>query len=260
MIRKSMMPALILVTVVGAGSPCGAADAQKTAELKAGTKLQVTLVTSIDSSKAKAGEWFVAETAAPVMYGPYTLIPTGSKVHGVVDEAARQGIAAGRAGRVRIVFDRIETPDGRVIPISAGIKKDLDTAKAINKIGGSVGEHIGERELRGGGAGGVFLPLKIARAARKGEEFMNKDKDVVIPVGTPLTLGLKETTPVPMDDATAAKISDDEWRKAGEAYRAGVRDADASKTLRGAIREQFGTIREPIRDTRRGLLRGDGGE
>lgn len=240
-----------------------AEGAGRTAELKAGTAIQVTLIDAIDSHQSKAGDRFGAEITAPVMYGRYAVVPAGSKIYGVVDEASSPVKKLAQPATVRIVFDRIETPDGRVIPVHAGIHKDVDAAKAINKLGGSVGEHLGERELQGGGAGGVLLPLRIAKAARKAEEFKNKEKDVVIPSGTPLTLALKDTTPVPLDAAAYAGVSDADWAKAGEEHRAQQVSRPAPEppaTLRGALREQIGTVREPIRERRRELLRGEAAE
>jgi hypothetical protein len=227
----------------------------RTAELAEGTTIETKLLTGLDSSRAQSGEWFSAEVVSPVMYGQYTLIPAGSKVHGVVDEAAQPALKLAQPATVRIAFDRIETPDGRVIAVHAGLRKDVDAAKAINKLGGSVGTHLGEQELRGGRTGGVFLPLKIARAARKGEEFMNKDANVVIPAGTPLTLVLKDTTPVPLDAATSAGISDSEWTKAGEEYHAQMKSQAEPVKLRGALRQQIRTIRQPVVEERRGILR-----
>lgn len=239
----------------------------RTAELKAGTPIEIALTDTIDSRQAKAGDRFGAEITAPVMYGRYAVIPAGSKIYGVVDEASSPVKKLSQPAGVRLVFDRIETPDGRVIPVNARIHKDIDAAKAINKAGGAVGEHLAERQIGGGGAGGVLLPLKIAKAARKAEEFKNKEKDVVIPSGTPLTLALKDTTPVPLDAAAYAGVTDADWAKAAEEHRAqpvqpaSQPSAEQPSTLRGALRQQIRSVREPIREERRGLLRGEtGGE
>lgn len=239
------------------------AASERTAELKAGTTFDVALLDALDSRTAKAGDRFSAEITSPVMYGDCMVIPPKSTIHGVVDEAASAVMKLAQPGTVRIVFDRIETPDGRVIPVHAGIHKEFDAAKAANKLGGAVGEHFGEQELQARGAGGVLLPLRIAKAARKAEEFKNKQKDVVIPAGTPLTLALKDTTPVPLDAATAAGVTDADWARAGTLYRAQAAARPSSEPpvrLRGAIREQIGAVREPIREQRRELLRGETGE
>ena len=73
----------------------------------------------------------------------------------------------------------------------------------------------------------------------------------------PLTLVLKEMTPVPRDEATSAGVPEDDWRKAGEECRADMRAGGAPESLRGAAREERGTIRRSLLDTRRELLSGD---
>lgn len=265
--RFGSMLALCAAVMLSSCVSVRAQGAQRSAELKAGTPIQIALTDTIDSHRAKTGDRFAAEITSPVMYGRYAVIPAGSKIYGVVDQAASPVKKLSQPAGVRLVFDRIETPDGRVIPVNARIHKDFDAAKAINKAGGAVGEHLAERQIGGGGAGGVLLPLKIAKAARKAEEFKNKEKDVVIPSGTPFTLSLNDATAVPVDAAAYAGVSDADWAKAREEHLAqpaqpAARPAEEQPaTLRGALRQRIRSVREPIREERRGILRGEtGGE
>ena len=144
----------------------------------------------------RQGEWFKSELVEPVMDGARTVIPKGSIVHGVVDEVKPVKMKIMKA-KGEIVFDRIKTPDGRVIPIHAGIHNGFDAVGALNKAGGAVGKQVANQALESV-TQGLIMPLLIAGKARKAIEFAQKDRNVVLPAGSILEIALKDPATVPL--------------------------------------------------------------
>jgi len=86
--------------------------AQKAAQIL----IPVTLTTSLDSKKRKAGDEVIVKTAAAVHLVDGTVIPRGEKVVGHVSEAkARSG--GDPESLLAIVFDKVNLPGGKTLVI-----------------------------------------------------------------------------------------------------------------------------------------------
>lgn len=85
----------------------------------AGVTFPVTLSTSISTDVAKPGDHVQAMLNQPIQLGN-GVVPAGSVVLGTVSEA-REGGFLGRAGMLGVKFNRLRTPNGQEVPISAHI-------------------------------------------------------------------------------------------------------------------------------------------
>lgn len=164
--------------------------------LPAGTKMVIRLEKTLSSQTSNPGEWFKSVLVEPVLSGTATVIPKGSTVYGVIDEVKGVKLKVIKA-KIEIVFDRIETPTGKVIPINAQIHKDFDAVGALKKAGGSVGESVGEKALETA-TQGLITPLLIYKKGRSAIEFARKDRNVVMPEGTILQIALREPATIPV--------------------------------------------------------------
>ncbi len=90
------------------------------------TQIHVTASSTISTDESQVGDPVTAQTAEPVVVDGEIVIPAGSTVHGRVTEIDR-GEYPVRRPSIEIVYDRIETPDGRVIPIDARTAGEVGT-------------------------------------------------------------------------------------------------------------------------------------
>lgn len=90
------------------------------------TQIHVTASSTISTDESQVGDPVTARTAEPVVADGEVVIPAGSTVHGRVTEIER-GEYPIRRPSIEIVYDRIETPDGRVIPIDARTSGEVGT-------------------------------------------------------------------------------------------------------------------------------------
>ncbi|HUP00413.1 MAG TPA: hypothetical protein VM737_02705 [Gemmatimonadota bacterium] len=90
------------------------------------TQIHLTATTTLSTDASEVGDPVTAETAEPVIVDGEVVIPEGSLVHGRVSEIER-GEYPVRRPSIEIVYDRIETPDGRVIPIDARTSGEVGT-------------------------------------------------------------------------------------------------------------------------------------
>ncbi|HUF89223.1 MAG TPA: hypothetical protein VMR66_04510 [Gemmatimonadota bacterium] len=110
--------------VLPAPRPSGDAS---TITLPAGrTQVFVTASTRLSTDASRAGDPVEAVTAEPIVVDGEVVIPAGSTVRGQV-ESVDPGEYPLRRPSLEIVYDRIETPDGRVIPIDARASGEVGT-------------------------------------------------------------------------------------------------------------------------------------
>jgi len=101
--------------------------AAKTWTVPAGTKVLLSLRSSINTKSAKAGDGVYLASNFPVVVGNRVLIPTGVYVQGVIDRVVRAGRVKGRA-QLDLHFTSIIFPNGTVVEIP-GMVAGLPGAK-----------------------------------------------------------------------------------------------------------------------------------
>lgn len=115
------------LTGAGAALPAPRPEADETVVLPAErTQINVTATSTISTDESQIGDPVTAEIAEPVVVNGEVVIPAGSTVEGRVT-GIDQGEYPLRRPSIEIVYDRIETPDGRVIPIDARTSGEAGT-------------------------------------------------------------------------------------------------------------------------------------
>lgn len=90
------------------------------------TQVFVTASTRVTSDDSRPGDPVEAVTAEPIVVDGEVVIPQGSTMRGRV-ESVDPGEYPLRRPSIEIVYDRIETPDGRVIPVDARASGEVGT-------------------------------------------------------------------------------------------------------------------------------------
>ena len=158
------------------------------AALREGTEIQVRLDQPLSSATARVEDRVEATVISPVRLDNRVVIPTGTRVRGVVRRAERAERPA-RGGSLEITFDTLLFDDNTRLSMSSrviAVRETLDRNESVQKagIGAALGAVLGS--VIGGKKGalvGILVGGTGAVAASKGE-------DVVMPEGTILSLNL----------------------------------------------------------------------
>jgi hypothetical protein len=184
--------------------------------IPAGTKINVTLITSLSSSANKTGDTFTAQVEDPIFADDMQVVPAGSTLNGHVTFVKPPGRLKGKA-EMRLVADNIVTKDGHEFNFSgqlgnsdaSGVKvngnegtlqgagksgkqaaKDSGIGAAAGAAGGVLLDG-GQGALYGAGLGALVGVIRV---------LAKHHKDVVLHSGTELTFVL--TSPATESKAT----------------------------------------------------------
>ena len=104
-----------------------AAQPAVTIPLSAGTAINASLLTGIDSSRSKPGDTVTAVVNESVLYQRTILLPKGSKIVGHV---VRTGVDSTNTSALFVEFDRVTLPNGQQAMLNAGIQALAPPASA----------------------------------------------------------------------------------------------------------------------------------
>lgn len=167
--------------------------------IEAGTQFNAMLNSSISSESIANSDNVSAQLISDWVVNGTVVAPEGSILSGTVVDSNRASFAMGN-GKIGINFNRLMTPDGRIIPLSTNkvyIVADSSRAGKITKrvLGGVLsgvaiaaismifGADPRDALIRGAAIGGTVGA--VSAVASKGEE-------VVVPEGTNLQIMLSE--------------------------------------------------------------------
>jgi hypothetical protein len=149
-----------------AGYPPPPPGADPSTGIPAGTLIHVTLGNTLTDATNKAGDTFTGMTSDPVMVNGKTLIPEYSEVDGHVTYVKPAGRIAGK-GQMRIVLDKIVTPDNLIYPLAA----TLGEGSAADCGEGKKGEGKAKADSEGKITGCGKSKADAAKAAAIGAGF-----------------------------------------------------------------------------------------
>ena len=157
--------------------------------LDTGTDIQVRLEQSLSSRTARLEDRVDASVAQPVRVDGRVVIPTGTRVRGIV-QAAEPAERPAKSGRLDLMFDSLTLPDGSRVDIRSrviSIKEDIDRSETLKKagLGALLGAVLGRVV---GGTKGALIGLVIGGS---GGIVASKGDDVELPEGSVLTLRLE---------------------------------------------------------------------
>jgi hypothetical protein len=129
-----------------------------------GTKVPLSMINSVSTKNAAAGDRVYLETVFPILANGKIVIPPGSYVAGTITDLKRPGRVKGR-GEMYVRFDSLTLPNGvtrdfraRVGALDGRASENLDKAEGkIKSEGNKSGDirTIGETAGAGAGIGGL---------------------------------------------------------------------------------------------------------
>jgi hypothetical protein len=183
-----------------ASTPAPAAPVATTASLAAGTSLSATTTAEIRSHKNKVGDTVTATVASDIKdRSGRVVIPAGSEVTLKVTAIKESENKSDTTGTLTLQPTSVSI-NGRSYPVSATIA-NVDTrlegrktgAGDIAKVGGGAAAGAILGRVLGGSTKGAVIGGVIGGAVGTQRAIETKDRDVVLPEGTTVTLVLDET-------------------------------------------------------------------
>ena len=167
-------------------------SAQNRLVLPEGSVIIVRTQSPLESSTAKVGQYFETVVADTVSMESYTVIPSGSRIRGVVTFA--QPANRQQSGVIEVSFDRLAMPDGRVYQLRGKLTStdpaerrqiESDPNARVVLVGGrgGVGATIAGAGSENSPASGILAALG---------NILSQARDVRVPTGTPLAVQLEQ--------------------------------------------------------------------
>src|SRR6267154_2720401 len=224
---KIALSFLLAAALVCAAASCSYAEPRQVIQ---GTQVHLTLLSGISSAVAKDGDPFVAIVADPVYLGSQLLLPTGTRVNGIigtVEKARCFSIFRGQA-YMNLTFRSIEV-DSRLIPVQMSLitieqprgqaggtrRKDvkIEEGQVVQEKHDIKGDIVGAAMGTGGGTliGAVFS--HVARGFGFGLAgsavyiVARKGKDLELPAQTGMLIRMDNTITVPVTSAGNASLA-----------------------------------------------------
>ena len=157
--------------------------------IPSGQEIDVSLDAQLSSDTAQVEDRFAATTVADMYRGNDVLIPSGSKLRGVVSSVNRAS-RTDRKGQLTVAFDQI-TVNGRTYPMRGTVTQALES-EGIKGEAGRIGAGAGVGAIIGGIIGGVKGALLGVLIGGGGTIAATEGKDVTLPPGTILRVRLDQ--------------------------------------------------------------------
>lgn len=161
--------------------------------IPAGQELDVRLGTTLSSKTAKVEQRFEATTVADLMQNGMVLIPSGSRVRGVVS-AVDPADRIHRAGSITLSFDQLEVR-GRTHPVRAQATNVFESG-GIREEAGTAGVGAGAGAIVGGILGGLKGAILGAVIGAGGAIAATEGKDIELPSGSIVRIRLDQPVTV----------------------------------------------------------------
>lgn len=158
--------------------------------LPAGTVVIVRTTTPLQSASVKTGQTFDTNVEESIGVDEYTVIPSGSKIRGLVTMATPA--KGNQSGVIEVVFDQLTLPNGSTYAIR-GKLTSTDSAER-RQIASDPNGHV----VLVGGRGGIGAAIAAAGSSRNTNNIfaalgnlLSVGTDVNVPAGTQLAVELE---------------------------------------------------------------------
>ncbi len=176
-------------TLALAFAATSAASAQSRVVLPAGSVVIVRTTTALESATAQAGQSFETNVEESVGVDDYTVIPSGSRIRGVVTVA--RAATRQQSGVIEVVFDRLTLPDGSTLPITGKLTStDTTERRQIEKDPNARVVLVGGRGGIGAAIAGAGTNKSTGGILSALGSLLSEGRDVSVPAGTPLAVEL----------------------------------------------------------------------
>lgn len=159
----------VFAATLSAQEPAAPPATPATYTVEMGTRIPLSLISSVSTKNSSPGDRIYLETAFPIVNGNHIVIPTGSYVTGTVTEIKRPGRVKGR-GQLYVRFDSITLPNG----ITREFRSRLGSvdSRSSEKLDKKEGEILADSNKGGdaktvatGGMGGASIGAIAGSAA-----------------------------------------------------------------------------------------------
>lgn len=117
---KFLSTILSLILLVGSVSAAPFEADAKTKRIPEGTTLSIQLLSSVDTRKNSAGDYFNAILLTEQISGANVILPSGSVIRGSVRDIIPAKYFS-RGATLYLDFDHVVTPSGRQLPLSVSV-------------------------------------------------------------------------------------------------------------------------------------------
>jgi hypothetical protein len=158
-----------------------------TSAIPSGQEIDARLESELSSETAQVEQRFEATTVADLYRGDQVLIPAGSTLRGVISSVTK-ATRTERKGSLTVAFDQI-TIRGRSYPMRGTVTQALESEGIKGEVG-KIGAGAGIGAVIGGIIGGAKGALLGVLIGGGGTIAATEGKDVTVPAGTILRVGL----------------------------------------------------------------------
>jgi hypothetical protein len=193
--RHSKLVSLFLIVALAAacsGTPDATTEDAASTDIPAGTKLSVTLSTSLDSGKNKAGDVFTGNLSNDIMVDGKAVLPKGTAVEGKVVAAEGSGRVSGRASMSLTLTSA--TVDGKAVALNTknhSAEAEGTKGRDAAVIGGGAGVGAAIGAIAGGGKGAA-IGAAVGGGGGTAAVLATKGKEVKYPAETKLEFTLEQ--------------------------------------------------------------------
>ena len=167
-------------------------SAQSRVVLPAGSVIIVRTTTPLQSASARTGQTFETNVVESIGVDEFTVIPSGSRIRGVVSlatPATRQ-----QSGVIEVKFDRITLQNGSTFPITGKLTSTHSSERAqIESDPNARVVLVGERGGIGAGIAGAGSGNSVNAIFAALGGLLSEGRDVNVPAGTSLAVELENS-------------------------------------------------------------------
>ena len=178
----------LALSTQAADSTQPAASSQLPITVPAGTPMELELIESISTKKAKVGDAVEARLHSPLVIDDRRAVESGARVTGWVAAVRSGGNEIGGAPRLELAFTSITAPNGTSVPITASYQNERgsETRGDAAKIAGgaAAGAVVGHQvdDDKGAVIGGIIGAAAGAAAAKNTGGDITLKKGAVLKV------------------------------------------------------------------------------
>jgi type IV secretion system protein VirB10 len=111
--------------------------------LETGTRIPLSVITSVSTRNAAPGDGVYLQTIMPVAVNGRVVVPQGTYVVGKVSQTVRPGKVKGK-GSLAVRFEKLQFPDGRALDLTGRLGSvDGDTRGTVDKQEGALKSESG---------------------------------------------------------------------------------------------------------------------
>ena len=201
--KWTLLPCILLATMLAAQTSSPSAPNLSSAPVPAGTALMVRLETTLATFSNRAGDPFRGSITQPIVVDGKTVIPAGATVEGRVTRVNEPRRISGKP-TIGILPEAVILPTGERFYLDATLTDTNIAGADVNAEGQFKGTGHDRRdtlELGGGTAGGMLIgglvggPVGVLVGGTIGAgsttaHWLTKHRSAILPAGTQLTLEL----------------------------------------------------------------------